>query len=82
MAAAKVSKKANFSHVLERQRSHSDANDRITVNLPKFFERAKELRGRQEIDIKEIWPYIAWSCDVALHILDNVSTQHLLVSTV
>ena len=59
-----------FSAVLNRQRSNFDASARMAQHSQEFYKIATSLAGRQQVQIEEVWPHIAWSCDVALHTLE------------
>ena len=59
-----------FSAVLKRQRSVVDASARIAQHSEEFYQLATSLAGKQQVQIDEVWPHIAWSCDIALHLLE------------
>jgi hypothetical protein len=69
--AAPPTRPPNFSALLQRQRSHVSASERMQASKAKYMAVASSIAVAPSIDCDEAWGPIAWSIDLVQHILEE-----------
>ena len=60
----------NFSFLLNKKRSIEDPYERIAKKSKFYLEQAQSLADKDCILFKDVWPNIAWACDVVVHLME------------
>ena len=69
--AALPTRPPNFSALLQRQRSHESASERMQASKEKYMKVAASIANAPSIDCEDAWKPIAWSIDLVQHILEE-----------